>query len=154
MQALTPADVNAPPGTAIVTPFLNVRGGIESLPVTARLSREAWLVLTGPGQAVRDADWIGRHLPSGSRVRLEDVTVAWALLALVGPNAARVLEPLTSNGLGEAVPAPGTLRDVEFGPVQGRLLRCPWAGEWQVLVRAEHALGLYDALRDAGAGWG
>jgi 4-methylaminobutanoate oxidase (formaldehyde-forming) len=151
VRRLTPADVDGPPGTAVVAPFLNVRGGIESLPIIVRLALDAWLVLTGPLQVIRDADWIRRH-SAAAGVRLTDLTAEWAMLALAGPQAPRLLERLGMPGSVARELASGNLREVALRAVPVRLLRCPLTEEWQLLVAAGQAPAVYDRLWEAAAG--
>ena len=52
--------------------FLNARGGYESDLTVSRVGPDAWFVVTGSAQRVRDADWIRRHATPDLRVRLTD----------------------------------------------------------------------------------
>lgn len=87
-------------------------------------------------------------------VQLGDVSSSTASLALIGPDAARLLSPLV--GVDEAElrewPLHGNRRvDVDGQPVI--LLRVGDTGEpgYEMLASAEHLVGLARVLRDAGA---
>ncbi len=82
-------DVAKPPGRLTYTQMLNARGGIECDLTVARLSSDGFYIVTGTGFATHDLDWISRSLPDGARVHVEDVTSAYACLALMGPEGAR-----------------------------------------------------------------
>ena len=61
--------------------MLNARGGVEALPVVARLGPESFLLLAGPEQSTRLGSWIDWHKPA-SGVTMVDVTSGFAGLEL------------------------------------------------------------------------
>ena len=61
LDRLAANDVAVPIGRTVYTPLLNERGGYESDLTISRVGPDAWFVVTGSAQRVRDADWIRRH---------------------------------------------------------------------------------------------
>jgi heterotetrameric sarcosine oxidase gamma subunit len=150
------ADVDRPLGSAVYTGVLNRRGGYEADITATRVADDEWLLLTSAGSPVRDADWLRRHVASGWRVAVEDVTTAYAVLGLMGPAARELLGRLTPADLGgEAFPF-ATSRTLDLGPARVRATRMTYVGElgWELLVPTELATGVWDRLVDAGSDLG
>jgi 4-methylaminobutanoate oxidase (formaldehyde-forming) len=150
-------DTSRPPGTLTYTQLLNARGGIECDLTVARLTDDAYYIVTGTGFATHDFAWISRHIPEGADARLTDVTSAYATLALMGPDARAILAPLVDGDLSnEAFPFAAVRRlSVAGAPVIA--LRITYVGElgWELHIPVEFAATVYDALaatgvRDAG----
>ena len=129
------------------TPLLNERGGYESDLTMSHVGPDAWFVVTGSAQRVRDADWIRRHA-SGLRVTVTDQTEAWATLGLMGPRARDVLARATDADLGNAAFPYGSVREITVAGAAVRAIRVSYAGElgWELYVPAADAPGVWDAL--------
>ena len=72
----------------VYTQWLNDRGGIEADLTVTRLSETA-LVVTGAVVGRRDRAWLERHLPEDAHCVVTEVTAGEAVLAAMGPEAAR-----------------------------------------------------------------
>jgi 4-methylaminobutanoate oxidase (formaldehyde-forming) len=152
LQRLCANDVDVPPGRAVYTGMLNERGGFESDLTVIRLAEEEFYLVSGAAQAVRDRDWIVCHIDPGERAGLADVTEAFAVLGVMGPNARTLLGRLTDADLSnEAFPF-GTAQTIGVSRVTVRAVRLTYVGElgWELHVPASQAGLLYDALMDAG----
>jgi len=149
-------DVARPVGSLIYTQLLNERGGIECDLTVARVAADAYYIVTGTGFATHDFDWISRQIPPGLDARLIDVTPANAVLALMGPQARRVLEKLTGDRLDNAGFPFGQARRLEVAGAPLLALRVTYVGElgWELHVPVEFAVTVYTALMRAGAGFG
>ncbi len=55
LQRLCANDIDVPVGRMVYTAMLNARGGFESDLTITRLGQETFFILTGSGQATRDA---------------------------------------------------------------------------------------------------
>ncbi len=138
------------PGVAIYTSMLNPRGGMESDLTALRITSDHYRLFTGTTAIKRDLAWLKRH-SDGFEVDLHDSTEDYAILGLMGPDAARVAR---------AIGAP-QLNDTKFfhscdGQIAGahfRAIRLSYVGEpgWEITCKAENAPKIYRALRDAGA---
>jgi aminomethyltransferase len=140
--------------------ILNPRGTIEDDCLVYRFADRVMLVVNASN---RDKDWrvlqstlasVGPTVRSGSTpgfdCTLTDISDAIALLALQGPDAQRILQPLTSTELGpiryywfvEAVVAGVPLV----------LSRTGYTGEdgFELYVAADHAVALWRALMQSG----
>jgi 4-methylaminobutanoate oxidase (formaldehyde-forming) len=156
LQHLCANDVAVPPGRIVYTGMLNERGGYESDLTVTRLRDDAYLIVSGSAQATRDAHWIRRHIPTGARAALSDVTERYAVLGIMGPRSRALLRRLTDGELGtEAFPF-GTSREIPVGPAVVRASRITYVGElgWELYIPTAHAPAVYDALWMAGRALG
>jgi glycine/D-amino acid oxidase-like deaminating enzyme/glycine cleavage system aminomethyltransferase T len=119
-------------GELTYTPMLNRKGGYESDVTVQRWSASEYLVVTGSAQPVRDAAWLRRNIREGEEVSVEDVSEAWSVLSVLGPQAALLLKKID---LGKARRVPASYVG---GP------------GWELFVPIEQAASLYDAIQSAG----
>ena len=151
LDRLAANDVAVPVGRTVYTPLLNTRGKYESDLTVSRVGPEAWFVVTGSAQRVRDADWIRRHA-GRLRVTLTDVTEEWATLGLMGPRARDVLARLTVAQLDDRAFPFGAVRDLAVAGVDVRAIRLTYVGElgWELYVPVARAAVVWDALTAGG----
>jgi 4-methylaminobutanoate oxidase (formaldehyde-forming) len=156
LQRLCANDVAVAPGRMAYTGMLNERGGFESDLTVTRLSPEAYLIVTGAAQTTRDFHWIRCHIPDGARATLTDVTGAYAVLGLMGPRSRDLLARLTRADLSSAAFPFATSREIPLGRAQVRASRITYVGElgWELYVPVEFAVGVYDAIHEAGGDLG
>ena len=144
-------DMSRAPGRAVYTLMLNERGGIEGDLVALRLARDDYRLYVGTAAIRRGLAWLKRHLRAGDAVTFADETEAHAVLALTGPEAARVAE---AAGAGE-LNALGYFqhREVRIAGVAVRGVRLSYVGEagWEITCRSDRAATVYEALHGAGA---
>jgi len=144
-------DMTRAPGRAVFTLMLDENGGIESDLVSLRIAGDRYVIYAGAAAARRDFAWLRRSILPGERVHLRDGTGEWALLALCGPDAARVV---CDAGAPE-------LCDLKyFGHCQAeiagmwvRATRMSYVGEmgWELTCRDADAVAIFDVLQGAGA---
>ncbi len=146
-------DVAKPVGSLVYTQMLNDKGGIECDLTCARIAEDEYYIVTGTGFATHDFDWIARNIPEGLHAELVDVTSAYSVLALMGPNARAVLEKVTSTDISNAAFPFGRVKTVGIAGCPVRALRITYVGElgYELHVPVEYATTVYDALMAAGA---
>ena len=151
LNRLCTNDMSRPPGCAVYTLLLNERGGIESDLVALRLSDDSYRLFVGTTAIRRDMAWLRRHMSAREAVSLEDETESHAVLALAGPEAARIAELVGAGDLN----ALGYFQHAEtrIGGVAVRGVRLSYIGEagWEIACPADQVLAVYDALHDSGA---
>jgi sarcosine dehydrogenase len=149
-------DVARPPGSLVYTQMLNERGGIECDLTVGRLSETSYYIVTGTGFATHDFTWIARNIPEGLDAHPVDVTSAYAVLSLMGPNARKVLEKLTRDDVSHAGFPFGQLRHIRVAGAPVMALRVTYVGElgWELHIPVEFAATVYEALMAAGAEFG
>jgi glycine cleavage system T protein len=144
--------VARPPGTVTYTQLLNARGGVECDLTVTRLDEDRFRIVTGTAFGNHDEAWIRSHIPDGGAVHVEDVTSRYACLALWGPRARHILQPLTETDITtEALPYLHAA-EITVGPVPCLAQRVTFVGElgFELYCPTEFALRLWDLLVDAG----
>jgi len=124
--------------------------------VIGRLADDIFHVTTTTGGAARVLDLMEDYLQTEwpqLRVWLTSITEQWATVALNGPNARRVLEPLV-EGLdlsAEAFPHM-SVADCRVAGLPARLFRISFTGElgFEINVPARHGRALWEALWASG----
>ncbi|HIG26184.1 MAG TPA: FAD-dependent oxidoreductase [Acidimicrobiia bacterium] len=152
LNHLSSADIDVEPGTSVYTTWLNEKGGIEADLTVNRLSDDKFLVVTAFSTQGKDADWITRHAGPDARVTVTDVTSAWSVLGIFGPQARNIVAPLTDADLSnEAFPF-GTLQEIDLGYARAIAVRRTYMGElgWEFYLPTEFSLGAFDHLWESG----
>jgi sarcosine dehydrogenase len=149
-------DVRKPVGSLTYTQMLDDRGGIQCDLTVCRVADDEFYLVTGTGLATHDFDWISRNIPSGSNAQLVDVTSAWSVLTLMGPQARSILERLTDHSVTNASFPFGSAQMIGIAGAPVRALRITYMGElgWELHVPVEYAISVYRALLRAGDGFG
>ena len=145
-------DVDVQPGRLVYTQWLNEKGGIEADLTVARLSEDAFLIVTAAETEVRDFYWLKRHIPADAHCVLTNVTSAMGVISIMGPRARDLLQSLTPEDMSnEAFPF-ATSREIELGYALVRASRITFVGElgWELYVPTEFMLGVYDEIVAAG----
>ena len=149
LQHVCASNMAKAPGNAIYTAVLNHRGTYESDITAHRIAADHYRLFVGTNAIKRDLNWLRRHSESFD-VTLTDSTEAYAVLGLMGPDAARII---SECGAPE-------LRDLGYfkvGPahIAGchvRAVRMSYVGEagWEITLKSENASAVYAALTAAG----
>ncbi|HME19620.1 MAG TPA: glycine cleavage system aminomethyltransferase GcvT [Nitrososphaerales archaeon] len=101
LEGLVPTQVQSQPaGKAFYTLLLNEKGGIIDDLIITKLAEADFLVVVNAANAEGDMAHMRRHAPP-SGVQIDDVTATSAMMAVQGPQAAAVLQPLTALDLGQ-----------------------------------------------------
>ena len=150
LQRVCASNMARKPGAAIYTAVLNERGTYESDLTALRLAADRYRLYTGAAAIARDLARFRRHADDFD-VTLRDVTEGFAVLGLMGPESARIVETLGATALN----ALGYFRHMGASLAGRRVqaVRLSYVGEagWELTCRAEEASALYAALMDAGA---
>lgn len=150
LQRLSCADVDVPVGGLVYTQWLNERAGIEADLTIARQADTEFLVMTGVASTYRDGWHLRKHLVGATCV--EDLSVAYACLAIQGPQARAVLAKVTDSDLANHAFAFATGCLTKVAGVEVWLQRISYTGElgWELLIPASAAPQVYQALWQAG----
>jgi len=154
LQRITPNDVaKLAPGRAHYSALLTERGTYIDDLLVYRLAAEDFLVVVNAANAAKDFAWMSRHV-GDDEVSVEDVSDRWALLALQGPRAAKILQGLTDLDL-------DSMRYYRFseGEVAGLSMivsRTGYTGEdgFELYVAPREASRLWRELMSAGGAEG
>ena len=156
LQWLCTADVGVEVGRAVYTGMLNERGTYESDVTVTRTGADEFFIVSSAATTERDRDHIRRNLPAGARASLVDVTSAYAVFGVMGPNSRDLLATLTETELSDTAFPFGTSQQISLGYATVRATRITYVGElgWELYVPAEFAVGVYQDLMEAGRQFG
>jgi 4-methylaminobutanoate oxidase (formaldehyde-forming) len=156
LQRLCGNDVNVAVGRVVYTGMFNERAGFESDLTVVRTGSDEFYLVSGTAQTVRDLDWIARHLRPDEEAETVDVTSAWSVIGVMGPQSRALLSRLTDADLSNAAFPFGTAQNISLGKASVRALRVTYVGElgWELHVGTEQAALVYDSLMEAGQQFG
>jgi glycine cleavage system aminomethyltransferase T/glycine/D-amino acid oxidase-like deaminating enzyme len=147
-------NVAVPVGRCVYTQWLNERGTIEADLTVTRLAEDSYLVVcTG---MMHVYTWLKRHIPSDAHVFVTDVTSAYTLINIQGPDSRRLLSTVTSVDMSNEAFPYLTMQEIDIGYASVKALRITYLGElgWELYVPTEFALHVYDRLLEAGHSFG
>ncbi|MEI7024706.1 glycine cleavage system aminomethyltransferase GcvT [Paenibacillus sp. y28] len=151
IQRLTTNDASRLiPGQAQYSLMCYPDGGVVDDLLVYRLDEQQFMLVINASNIEKDAAWLHQHL--AGQVELEDVSEATALLALQGPRAEELLQPLCSAALLGLQPFQFVQQATVGGiPVQV-LSRTGYTGEdgFELYVHAHDAVALWTALLSYG----
>lgn len=150
LQILSAANIDVPVGKVVYTQWLNQRGGIEADLTICRVASDKFWVVTSIGSFNRDWWHLKKHAQGDTKV--ENISAAYACMALQGPLSRQLLESVTDIDLSfDAFPF-GTGRHANIGGHLCWLQRISYVGElgWEIMVPADNAEKLYTTLYQAG----
>jgi glycine/D-amino acid oxidase-like deaminating enzyme/sarcosine oxidase gamma subunit len=122
-------EVDVPVGRVVYTQWLNERGGIEADLTITREAEDAYLIVTACATQTRDFGWLCRHIPAGARAVAFDVSSAYAVLGLMGPQSRALLGSLTDADLTNAAFPFGTSQLIDLGYARARAAS-PTSASW------------------------
>jgi glycine cleavage system aminomethyltransferase T/glycine/D-amino acid oxidase-like deaminating enzyme len=160
LQRLCANEMDVPVDKMVYTAMLNQRGGFESDLTVIRQqpdrNGERFLIVTGSGQAVRDFDWISRHITDTEHAVLTDVSALYCVLSVMGPKAPELMARVSPDDL-----SPAGLKfswtkliDVGFGRVRAARMSYVGGPGFELYVPVEMTRHVYRALMEAGADLG
>ena len=146
-------DMSKPVGSLVYTQMLNDQGGIECDLTCVRMAENEYYSVTGTGFVTHDFDHISKNIPAGMNAQLVDVTSAYAVLSLFGPNARPILQAITSDDISNDVLPFGASKTIDIAGCPVSALRVSYVGElgWELHLPTEYAAAVYDAIDHAGA---
>jgi 4-methylaminobutanoate oxidase (formaldehyde-forming) len=151
LNRLCGANMSVPAGKIVYTQMLNTHGGIEADVTVTRLSETTYLMVTPAATRLADETRLRRHL-GNDRVTITDMTAAEGVLAVMGPNARKLLQMVSPNDFSNETNPFGTAQEIELGMGLARAHRVSYVGElgWEIYVSADMAAHAFETLHAAG----
>jgi aminomethyltransferase len=156
LQSVVPNDVSRlAVNQALYTQLCRPSGGTVDDLLIYRRGESAFMTVVNAGTTDKDWAWLAEHAAHGrDDVTLTNVSEQTALLALQGPLAERILQPLTDTSLGEIAYyhfRPGVVSGIEC-----LISRTGYTGEdgFELYCAPEHVAALWDVLMAAGQAHG
>jgi 4-methylaminobutanoate oxidase (formaldehyde-forming) len=142
---------DVPVGKIVYTQFLNRHGGIEADVTVTRLSETAYLVVTPAATRLADETWMRRHV-GDFNVVITDVTAGEGVLAVMGPNARKLMQMVSPDDFSNRTNPFGTAQEIDLGMGRARVHRVSYVGElgWEIYVSADMAAHAFEVLTEAG----
>lgn len=135
------------PGRVQYSSMPNGRGGLVDDLLVYQLDADSYMLVVNAGNLTKDWEWLNQHLPDDDTVSLEDRSTSTALLALQGPLAKEILQPLCDADLSGLAYYHFTHTTVAgLGSVLVSATGYTGAGGFELYVSAEQASALWDAL--------
>ena len=142
--------VGRAPGSVIYTAMLNDRGTFESDLTVQRLAHDHYRLFVGTAAIRRDLAWLRKHANSFD-ITLADVTTDYAVLALMGPNAAQIAAKCGASMLPDIGYFKHAPAEMAGCPIHAARLSYVGEAGWEITCRAGDAPVLYAAMTAAGA---
>ncbi len=139
-------------GKCVYTQWLNSRGTIEADLTVSRLDEGRYLIICAGATHTHVHTWLRRNIPAEAHAFITDVTSAYAMINIQGPNSRELLQRLTSADLSSEAFPYLTCRTIDLAYALVEALRITYVGElgWELYIPTEFALSVYDALVDEG----
>lgn len=132
--------------------LLNEDGGVVDDVILYRTEPNRFLICVNAANTDKDFCWLREHVSAS--VEVENVSVRYAQLALQGPAAEKILQPLTAHNL-------AAIKSFYFAPAQAAGKRCiiartGYTGEsgFELYCDWDDAEKLWDDVLDAGSAAG
>ena len=155
MNYIGGGDYDVPVGKIVYTQFLNSKAGIEADVTVTRIEENCYLVVTPAATRLADQTWMRRN-QGDFNVVITDVTAGEGVLAVMGPNARKLLQAVSPNDFSNAVNPFGTAQEIELGMGLARVHRVTYVGElgWEIYMPSDMAGHMFETLHDAGQDMG
>ncbi len=152
LQRISSADVDVEPGRMVYTHWLNARGGIEADLTVTRLADDEFWVISGAAQTIKDLHWLRKHIGDDEFVCVSDITNAWAMLGVMGPDSRALLTDAIDHDFATDNFPFGDFQPVEVGMARGFAARVSYVGElgWELYVPVDQARHAFDYLSEKG----
>ena len=152
LQRVSSADVDVAPGRMVYTHWLNERGGIEADLTVTRIAEDEFWVISGAAQTIKDLHWLKKNIAEGEFCCVSDITNAWAMLGVMGPDSRALLSETIDHDLTTENFPFGDFHAVELGMSRGYAARVSYVGElgWEFYIPVDQARHAFETLWEKG----
>jgi len=156
LHRLSGNNIAVPVGQCVYTQWMNVRGGVEADVTITRVAEDRFLVVAAEFFHRRVETMLRRGTPPEARVYLTDVTSAYTLLSVQGPESRNLLNRVTLADLSNDAFPYYTAQEIDVHHARCMAARMSFVGElgWELFVPTEFALGVYDRIIEVGSDFG
>jgi glycine cleavage system aminomethyltransferase T/glycine/D-amino acid oxidase-like deaminating enzyme len=144
--------LSVPVGQCVYTQWMNELGGTEADVTVTRIDEHEFLVVAAEFFHRRVETILRRNAPMIGNVYITDMTSAYALLSVQGPNSRTLLSEMTTASLSNDDFPYFTAQTIDLHHARGHAFRMSFVGElgWELYVPAEFAVGVYDRIVEVG----
>lgn len=139
-------------GRTVLTAMLNPLGRIEGEFSVSRIGEEEFFLFGSQAAEVHHPRWFLAHLPEGSPIRFETLSLSMVGLTVAGPRSRDVLQKLTDTSLATKDFPFMSFRRVNIGMAPVWLSRMTYTGDlgYEIWIAPEYQRYLFDLIWDAG----
>jgi len=132
--------------------FCEKTGGVWAEMTITRLADNHYFLITAAAAKWHDHQWLTEHKAAELDITIEDVTDKTGTLIVAGPRSRETLQKLTNTDISNAAFPWLTSQHLQLGDASVLALRVNYVGElgWELHVKTEDQLAVYDALMEAG----
>ena len=152
LNRLSANQIDKPVGKVIYTQMCNPRGTIECDLTIGRLADDRFMLVVGTAFGQRAAWWLNHHLPIDGSVAVREVTSAYGVINVIGPQSRELLQKLTRADVSNQGFAFGTCKNLTVGHAPVISFRVTYVGElgYELYIPTEFAAHVYESLWEAG----
>ena len=138
-----------PAGSVIYSAVLNNRGTYETDITAQRITDNHYRLFVGTTAIKRDLAWF-RRMTSGFNIRIEDVTLKYGMLSLMGPNAGDIIAKCGASELNSLGYFKTCEAKLAGKPI--RAARISYVGEagWEITCGAEDIPEIFASIKSFG----
>jgi 4-methylaminobutanoate oxidase (formaldehyde-forming) len=155
LQRVAANQVDVPVGRVVYTAWCDERGGMVADVTVTRMGPMQFRVVTGAGYVASDMAWLECHRAEDEDVDVVDVSDRFATIGLWGPRARDILAACAADPVDDTALPTRRACPLRIGAAAAPVLaaRISYAGErgWELTTPVRWAVGVWDALRAAGA---
>jgi 4-methylaminobutanoate oxidase (formaldehyde-forming) len=120
------------------------------------MTEDQYWVVSGAAQSIKDIDWLKRNIADDEFCCVSDITNAWAVMGVMGPDSRALLSDTLSHDMSTEKFPFGSFQQVELGAVRAYAARVSYVGElgWELYVPVDQARHGFDFLWDKGQSHG
>jgi dimethylglycine dehydrogenase len=139
-------------GRTNLTAMLNPQGRIEGEFSVSRIGEDEFFLFGSQAAEVHHPRWFLAHLPEGSDIRFEVLSLSMVGLTVAGPRSREVLQKLTRTSLAHADFPFMAFRRVDLGMAPVWLSRMTYSGDlgFEIWMQPEYQRSLFDLIWEAG----
>ncbi|MBM3935413.1 MAG: glycine cleavage system aminomethyltransferase GcvT [SAR202 cluster bacterium] len=129
----------------------NEQGGIIDDCIVYRRGDDRYLLVPNAGNLDRVMEWIAQWAPAKDKVKIDNISNQFAMVALQGPKAAELLAGLTKYDVASI--RPFAIAEFEVAGIPAIAGRTGYTGEdgFEVIASKDKAAKLWQTLKDRGA---
>lgn len=156
LDRLSANAVAGPVGHVTYTQWCNERGGIEADLTVTRMAEDRFMVIVSDVTHRRVERMLRDEVREGEFATVTDMTAAYCLLTIQGPNSRELLQRVSPHNLSEEAFPYLTAREIEVGYSRVTALRVTYVGElgFELLIPSDQALSVWQAIDAVGGDLG
>ena len=145
-------EIDKPVGSVTYTQLCNERGTVESDLTIARIEDQKFLIVTGTAFGLHDSEWIKKFMPKDGSVFLRNVSSAYAVINVIGPNSRKLLQKVSPDDVTNSNFKFSACKHLTVGYAPVIAFRVTYVGElgYELYIPTEYACHVYDLLWEAG----